>query len=517
MSDQPNFLLLLSDEHGFRHVSHRPEAAGGEPVHTPALDALAANGSVFDAAYCQSPLCTPSRMCLLTGRDQHRCGSWSNSAILRPELPTIPSHLAQVGYETCLVGKLHFGGSRQLAGFRNRPYGDFGGPCGHQSEPLLQGWRKGMGMRSRTLDAGYSGIPESLLQENMTARESLAFLRQHRHRSPAQPWFHCASFSRPHFPLTAPARFLERYWPSGITPPKIGRQGDTIEHPMTLGMAKGFCVDEIGEEEMMQARAAYFACVDFFDEMLGDFLALLERDGFLDNTVVIYTSDHGEMAGEHGLWWKNSWHEAAMRVPFLWQLPEQRRGAAPPLTVEAPVSSGDVFPTVCALAGAAPPPDLDGCDLTPMMRQGQKDRSAGGVTGEFCLPRWGEGTEFRVLRRGRYKYVGFRDAPELFFDLEQDPLEQRNLAGATDAALQDILADVRQEAGRDFDWDQVADDIRRDGEELPARFPKRVECRAPNQILLGDGRLIEADDLLYHPRVVAENPADSFEDWPAHL
>ena len=106
--------------------------------------------------------------------------------------------------------------------------------------------------------------------------------------------------------------------------------GDSADHPMTRGAIAGFRTEEIEGAEMMKARAAYFACVDFLDEMLGDFLAVLERDGLLDNTVIVYTSDHGEMAGEHGLFWKNTWHEAAARVPLIISTPAHRRGSPTP-------------------------------------------------------------------------------------------------------------------------------------------------------------------------------------------
>ena len=367
-----NVLFLLSDEHSFRFLSARDADRGGEPCNTPAIDSLIARGANCDAAYCQMPLCTPSRIAMLTGRHSHRCGAWSNGSVLAPEIPTVASHMSQHGYATATVGKMHLGGSLQHAGFGARPYGDFGGPPGHQHDPLDRladrGGESGSQMRSRTVDAGLSQIPESLLQEQMVARESLAWLREHRHANPGQPWMLLASFSRPHFPLTAPRRFVDRYYPSGVTPPRMLRGGDSAEHPMTLGAIRGFRTDEIGEEEMMRARAAYFACVDTLDEILGDFLALLDRDGLLENTLVVYASDHGELAGEHGLFWKNTWHEAASRVPLVFSLPEHRNGRLAPLEIAEPVSLADLFPTFCGLTGLPSPDDVDGLDLADAVR-----------------------------------------------------------------------------------------------------------------------------------------------------
>ena len=136
MPARPNILFLLSDEHSHRFLSARSTADGGEPCHTPTLDGLIAQGAHFSTAYCQMPLCTPSRIAMLCGRHAHRSGAWSNNSILPPELPTFASHLGHAGYATCTVGKMHLGGSRQFGGFEHRPYGDFGGPCAHQFDPL---------------------------------------------------------------------------------------------------------------------------------------------------------------------------------------------------------------------------------------------------------------------------------------------------------------------------------------------------------------------------------------------
>ncbi len=507
MSSQPNILLLQSDEHSYRFLSARSEREGGEPCRTPALDALADRGTHFTTTYCQMPLCSPSRIAMLCGRHAHRCGAWSNSSILPPDIPTFADALGAAGYATCTVGKMHLGGSRQTAGFRDRPYGDFGGPCAHQFDPLnlySESLRPGMDMRSRTADAGLSQIPESLLQEQLVARESIAWLREQRHTAPQQPWLLYASFSRPHFPLTAPRRFFDRYYPAGITPPRVGRSGDSADHPMTQGAFSGFRCGEIGKEEMRKARAAYAACVDFLDEMIGDFLALLQRDGLLDNTVIIYTSDHGELAGEHGLFWKNTWHEASARVPLIVSTPAQRRKEQPARTIDAPTSLADLFPTLCGLAETTAPTELDGIDLSAAIHGeacNALDQRLAVIT-ESLAPRWGEGTEFRMARSARYKYVAFRGCDDLAFDLQNDPDEQINLLKT--GAVPDALAPLRLAALEHFCFDDAADRRRRQSAELNARFPTRVSCHTPNQIMRGDGALVEADGALYEPRIVSE-------------
>ena len=513
---RPNILLLQSDEHSYRFLSARSHAQGGEPCHTPTLDRLIAQGAHFESAYCQMPLCSPSRIAMLCGRHSHRCGAWGNNAILPPEIPTFAAHLGVHGYATCNVGKLHLGGSRQLAGFQHRPYGDFGGPCAHQFDPLdlyeEEGLRPGMDMRSRTQHAGLSQVPESLLQERMVTGESTAWLRQHQHQNPDQPWLLYASFSRPHFPLTAPSRHLDRYFPKGVTPPRVLRSGDSVEHPMTLGAIKGFRTEEIDEGEMMRARAAYFACVDFLDEILGDFLASLQREGLLDNTIIIYTSDHGELCGEHGLFWKNTWHEASARVPLIISTPEHRRGELTASEITTPTSLADIYPTLCGLSETPLADDLDGVDLSPKVH-GEScpalERRTGVIT-ESVAARWGTGTEFRMIRNERYKYVAFRDCEDLAFDLQDDPNEQVNLVDKTEVGAGQDLTKLKEAALKDFSFAEVESLRKGQVAKLQARFPKRVTCRTPNQILRGDGKLVEADGALYQGEVVSSKPREDF-------
>lgn len=516
---QPNILYLMSDEHSFRCMGHVDEDAGGEPVSTPTFDRLAAGSTRFTDAYCGMPLCTPSRLCQLTGKEVRKSGAWSNNSVLRPELTTLPETLAALGYATCLVGKMHLGGNRQFVGFDDRPYGDLTGATGHQWEPLARAG--GKDVRDRTRDAGVTEIPESRLQEYVTTRESLSWIREREAASEA-PWFLFASFSRPHFPLTVPRRYLRRYWDldadeptDRLTEPKVGREGDTADHPLTEGAIEGFRTEEIGETERRRARAAYFACVDFLDDVIGEFLATLERDGLLEDTIVVYTSDHGELAGEHGLWWKHTWHEAATRVPLFVRTPAHRRGDRDPATVETPTSLADLFPTLCGLAGIDAPADLDGTDLSPSIRTGEEpDR--GPVVCDNLVPRWGDGTEFRMVRDGEYKYVGFRDAPELLFDLGTDPLERDNLAPEATGDDREALERLRRFVAETMDFEAAERERERDSR-LQAEYALDAApaSASGNCYLTTDGTVVDADEPLYDPNVVIADPAATFDDYPA--
>ncbi|HDS74225.1 MAG TPA: hypothetical protein ENN56_01660 [Firmicutes bacterium] len=341
----------------------------------------------------------------------------------------------------------------------------------------------------------------------------MTWLHEHDHARAGKPWFLCASFSRPHFPLTAPRRFFDRYWPNGVTPPKTG-PGDTHDHPMTRGMRAGFHTDEIGSEEAMRARAAYFACVDYLDEILSDFLTLLDADGFLENTIIVYTTDHGELAGEHGLWWKNSWHEAATRVPWFIQTPEHRSGAIAPRDVDTPVSLADLFPTLAGLCGVETPSDIDGIDLSnSVIDSGEPAQRP--VFCDALTPRWGAGTEFRMVRDGTWKYVAFRNAPPILIDLESDPYEQHSLAGTADASVEAKDAERRlaKIVAESIDFDDVEAERLRD-EQLTKEHALRIKPGYRNMYLLADGRLIDADREIYEPPVLSDDPATTFADFP---
>ena len=511
--DSPNILFLMSDEHNPRFLGHRD---GGEPVQTPTLDDIAENGVDFENAYCPDPICGPSRKCMMTGQTVQECDAWTNeSCFYRPGTETLPATLRDGGYETCLVGKMHFQGTQQFNGFQHRPYGDLTGhgiqQPSHQPDPIspealdVQPRRQGIETGTRIPGAGVTEIPESLLQEQVVSRETIAWLREHRHQRGDQPWFLCASFSRPHFPLTAPRRHFERYWPDNVPDVPIGLEGDAADHPYSVARRDSIELDQFTDEQLKRARAAYFACVDFLDEVLGELLDTLAAAGFLDNTIVVYASDHGDMAGEHGLWYKQTWHEGSAGIPLSIQLPEHRSGELAPASVQTPVNLTDLYPTLCGLTDTEIPSVVSGHDLSETVQTGaEPDR---GPVFTDHLP------TYRMVRDGRYKYVAFRDAPELLFDIEADPYEQTNLAPdaeGADAAALERLRDV-VEASIDFD---AAAEQRRAAEAEMEQYELPIPPGTGNSYLMPDGRLVDAGTPLYKPDVLADRPDLIFGDWP---
>ena len=493
---RPNILLLLTDQHA-------PLVSGfaGDPiVRTQALDAIAADAVQFDTALCASPVCTPSRMCLMTAKDAHRCSAWNNHWVIFPEHVTWPGHFAAHGYRTCLVGKMHFGGADQMQGFQHRPYGDLRHGLGHQIDPI-----DFFPVYAGASGAGVTEIPESLLQENVVTRESLAFLLEHHDTQPDTPWFLCASYSRPHSPFTAPGRYIRRYR-DRVPPVEL-----PDDFPDGLDdYARRCFAEEVGEdltaEQQLRAREAYYACVDFVDDCIGELMRGLDAAGLLDDTIVIYTSDHGEMAGHHGLWGKVVHFEPSVGVPLLMSGPGIAPGNA---RVPHPVSLLDLFPTTCALAGLPIPPDLDGVDLSPLLVD---PASADGPrryapSAYYAYGRrvhmQGDTSEFepyqamRLVRDRDWKYVEVEGGRPVLFDLRNDPEETTNLAG--DPRNAERCRQMREALFDGFSWDGAHRQLAADRARLP-QYLSGLKPSTPNQYMLSDGRVFDAEGDLYGAR-----------------
>ena len=400
-------------------------------------------------------------MSLLTGKEPLRCAGWSNHWTISPEHRTWPQHFAEHGYATGLVGKMHFGGKDQLQGFQQRPYGDLRHALGHQPDPLhmYPGY-------ANPESAGITEIPENLLQDVVVTRESLALLLEHHDRSPDVPWFVCASYSRPHAPLTAPGRYVRRYRDK-VPPPEVGR---VLDDQLEL-FAKRLEF-ELTDEETMRAREGYYAGVDFVDDCIGELVDGLEKVGVLENTIVIYTSDHGEMLGNYGCWGKGLYYEPSIGVPLFISGPDLATGRS----VEDPISLMDLYPTTCGLAGLSIPDGIDGGDFSDVLRN----------TGPVTPPRkfvpsayyqYGiridEGrtpddtpcAAWRCVRERDWKYVEVEYGPALLFDLVNDPHEKTNLAESPDhfARCQRMRGHLYQ----GFSWEQVHRQLEQDRQRLP--------------------------------------------------
>ena len=486
MAHHPNILLIMTDQ----HAPHIAGFAGNSVVNTPALDNLAERSTCFDAAYCQSPLCVPSRMSMLVSKWAHRCSAWDNSSVLFPEHTTLPAWFSQHDYITAAVGKMHFRGREQMHGWQHRPYGDLIDPPFpfHQPDPpdTGAGYRWARHSIGRFPFAGATSIPESMLLDNVVTTESIAWLAEFTDMYPGKPWLFCASYSRPHFPLTVPGRYFRKYMNSCLALPPVPRNYPDGLHPHDRFIADDFRLVHFSSEEQRRALAAYYGCVEFVDSCIGRLLDELERLGCLEDTYVVYTTDHGDMAAEHGLWWKRTYYEQSARVPLLISGPGITGGA----NVSCPVELVDLFPTFCHWADIDIPSGLDGESLCSLLEAYPEDRLKKFARSELLGER--KATQFRMIRDERWKLVEFPNAPIRLFDLENDPDELCDVAekppsDAPVGKLRDLL-------NCNGSWKEL--DAKRAKDRQPAGAIEHTG-RGAAQYRLSDGRIIDADDYLY--------------------
>ena len=358
---RPNILMLFSDEHN----AFLSGFMGHSVVETPNLDRLAAEGVTFDNAYCNSPLCSPSRQSFMAGLHCHEIGMWNNTAAMPPDTVTWAHMLSAAGYETSLFGKMHFNGYQKMYGFDRRPvlegndagqsFYSWGLRTSHVWTDPLPYTTGGGGMQGGLRRAG-ADTPQRcpIFRRDIEVRDGIiADLRAKAETGFDQPWAICAGFVLPHPPWKAREDILERYRGRGDLPVNIEGAGrDTCDRYIQQYFDNP---GELPESVIRAAREVYFALITEFDEHCGMILDCLEQTGLADNTVVFYFSDHGEMAGEHGLWAKVTLLESSSRVPMVarWRghYPADRR-------VAVPVSLVDLYPTFLDIAGTELPPPM---------------------------------------------------------------------------------------------------------------------------------------------------------------
>jgi len=421
---------------------------GNPATKAPALAGLAASGVVFDAAYTPSPLCSPARSSLLTGMLPSRTGVFDNAAEFGASIPTFAHGLRSAGYRTVLAGKMHFCGPDQLHGFEERLTtdiypADFGWTPDWERPADRPAWYHDM---SSVLEAGPCLRSNQLDFDEEVSFAAKRSLFAHIRSGDERPFCHVVSFTHPHDPFTIPRQWWDRYEGVGIPLPTDGRSG---AHPHERRLRAVCAMEDVRltDDQIRAARRAYYGAISFVDDQVARLLAVLRETGRLDNTVVIVTSDHGEMLGERGAWYKMSFYEGSARVPLIVSAP----GRFEPARAGAAVSTMDLLPTLLDIAGVAWPPGareaLDGRSLLPHLtgRPG-RDEAVGEYLAEGAI------APIVMIRRGRYKFIHCPADPDQLFDLAADPDERVNLAG--DAPSADLVRAFRQEvAGR---WDLAA-------------------------------------------------------------
>ncbi|MBJ3774639.1 sulfatase-like hydrolase/transferase [Acuticoccus mangrovi] len=444
MADAKNLLFIFSDQHA-RHVT----GAYGDPVvATPTLDRLAREGVTFDGCYCPSPICVPSRMAMLTGRWPFRQGCWTNDDILPSSLPTWLHAMGAGGHRPTLIGRLHAIGPDQLHGYAEREVGEhspnYPGPPRHDLGPLAGA--NDPDPRSRS--ASGPGMSAYQAKDEAVTAAAVDWLEQ----CGREPFCLTVGLMLPHPPYVADAEAYALY--EGRVPPPTRRVPDN-EHAFHAWWRRDRGIGLPDAAAEARARTAYYGLVHRMDEMMGRLLATLERLGVLDETLVVYASDHGDHIGERGLFWKHTFFDESAAVPLLMRLPGvlpagERRGAV--------VNLIDLSQTMLEAMGAPSLPNADGVSF---WRHAQ-DAAAPWFDETFCeyctdpVPYWtgGRAVQQRMIRRGRYKLSLYDAEPPLLFDLEADPGETRDLADHP--AYDTVRRQLEHRLGEGWDAQEIA-------------------------------------------------------------
>jgi choline-sulfatase len=414
-----NVLFLFSDQHSRRVLG----CYGNPAARTPHLDALAGAGTRFQHAYCQTPICVPSRASLATGRWAHAVDSWDNATpYVGTEAPSWGHRLTLQGHPVTTIGKLHYRKVDDPSGFPDQRV-----PM-HVLEGVgdLYGLLRGdMPVRPQSRDQvleARAGESEYIRYDRAIARSAADWLREEGSGG-TRPWCLFVGFVSPHFPLVVPDPYWRQYDPDGLPLPVQYRPEHWSRHPVLELKRRQEALDQpFDERAIRNAVRAYYALVTFLDEQVGRVLAALREAGLADSTRVIYSTDHGEMLGEHGLWWKSAMYESAVGVPLIVAGPGVPAGRV----VRTPAMLVDVFPSIVEAVGAEPAPEdrtLPGRSLWQLAAEADRPRTAFSEYHAIFSP-----SGIFMVRTERYKYVHYVGYPPQLFDLAADPEETRDLA-----------------------------------------------------------------------------------------
>lgn len=414
---RPNIVVIVSDE----HVAEATGCYGHPIVETPNLDRLASEGVVYENAYCNSPMCAPSRMSFLSGRYVHEIGAWDNGVIPGPDYRSWGHHLQAADYESVLVGRTHFNGPDRLLGFSSRLLDDRDGWIDHSGLPPDRSpdWRRGS--NSHVTEAGAGDHPNTR-HDVATTDLAVEFLQGRSRRDDDGPFLLYVGYMHPHFPLIAPPEFLARYDPQTVPLPPTRRDELAMQHPVIAHLRHAFRNDEpLTVEQEQLATSCYWALVSHLDHQVGRLLAAIDGSPRREDTVIIYTSDHGEMAGHHGIWQKQCFYEPSIRVPMIVRRPESLPGPRMPARAGADVSLVDLLPTLRSLAGLPPAADLPGLSMLTESPLPQRPvfaeyHAQGMTSGGF------------MIKLGDYKYCTYPGHPPQLFQVRNDPWERHDLA-----------------------------------------------------------------------------------------
>lgn len=416
----PNILIIMVDQLNGTLFPDGP----ADWLHAPNLKALAKRSARFVNSYTASPLCAPGRASFMSGLLPSQTRVYDNAAEFASDIPTYAHHLRRAGYYTCLSGKMHFVGPDQLHGFEERLTtdiypADFGWtPDYRKPGERIDWWYHNMGS---VTGAGVAEISNQMEYDDEVAHHAKMKLYDLARGKDVRPWCVTASFTHPHDPYVARRKYWDLYEDCEHLDPEVPAMGyeDHDPHSKRIFDANDWRSYQVTEENIRRSRRAYFANISYLDDKIGELLTVLEDTR--QEAVVVFVSDHGDMLGERGLWYKMSFFEGSSRVPMMIAVPDGQGQR-----VDAPVSTIDLCPTLAELAGADMgeiAPWTSGESLVPLMNGGERSAP---VAMEYAAE--ASYAPLICLRHGKWKYTACTLDPEQLFDLEADPHELTNLA-----------------------------------------------------------------------------------------
>ncbi|HNY39847.1 MAG TPA: arylsulfatase [Bryobacteraceae bacterium] len=437
---KPNLLLLMADQHRGDCFG----ADGNAAAHTPVLDRLAADGIRFRHAYSSTPTCTPARSALLTG-----CSPWGHGMLgygrVADSYPVeLPAEIRKLGYQTLGIGKMHWSHQRNLHGF-HRTILDESGRV--ESPGFISDYRAWFATEAPNLNPDATGVgfndytgvpfklPERLHPTRWTADVATRFIDGY---AGADPFFLKVSFARPHSPYDPPQRWWDFFANRELPKPRVAPWAE--KYATRNSSRADIWHGRLSDEETRLARTGYYGSVSFVDEQVGRIVESLEKRKILDETLIVYISDHGDMTGDHNLWRKSYAYEPSARIPMIVRGPGAPRGK-----VEiAPAEIRDVLPTFVEAAGGAVPKVVEGQNLLRLKRDWID------LEHDIC---YDASNHWNALTDGRSKYIFHaQTGREQFFDLEKDPMELNDLAGSSPETTRWRARMVAHLAARGEQW-----------------------------------------------------------------
>ena len=444
MSDQPNILVIMADQLSPAFLP----AYGHKLVKSPHIDALAADGVVFENAYCASPLCSPSRASFMAGLLPSRTRVYDNAAEFAADIPTYAHHLRRLGSRTVLSGKMHFCGPDQMHGFESRLTtdiypADFGWTPDWDHPQERPSWYHNM---TSVTQAGLAVRTNQLDFDDEVTFMAERELYDRARGVDKRPLLLVASLTHPHDPYAITREFFDLYRDEDIDMPGEPIPAEDLDpHSRRLRHVWAMDALPLSEQQIRTARRAYYGEISHVDRNVGRLLKALDDGGLRENTVVIVLADHGEMLGDKGLWYKMSFYENSARVPLIVNWPQKFA----PRRVAAAASLLDVTPTLVDLAGGRSGEiDTDGRSLLPHLQGASApDETVAEYLAEGAI------APIVMIRRGPHKVIHSPADPDLLFDLARDPGERVNLATRPEHAA--TLAAFRDEVARRWKLDEI--------------------------------------------------------------